>query len=264
MIKYSKVPINLYEYEKWLENKLINPRTKRVIKINNSIYKYLNRINIKKLYLEETVDDKDIISLSEFWIIKDSVKYIVYKNIDNLIFYKDSKNYLRCFEKESIAYMLGYNIKNHPVTGELLPIHIFLNIVSKKIILENKKTISNLALDAFQLFGNNSFFIDYNLFLKLSKDKLLKLYFEISDLYNNNFTDEQRNEISNKVFLLSINDLSIMPINKIQKYILVNIKILLENVNNKYKYMINYILIGGLSIVIDEIKDLYPDFSFSL
>jgi hypothetical protein len=264
MIKCYKDPIKLCEYEKWLENKFINPRTKRIIKKNGIIYKYLDKINIKNLYLAETVDDKDIISLSEFWIIKDSVKCIVYKNIDNLIFYKDSDNYIRCFEKESIEYMLGYNIKKHPVTGELFPNNIFSNIISKKIILEKEKTISNLTLDVFQLFGNNSFFIDHNLFLELSRNNLLKLYFEIRDLYKNNFSDEQRIEISSKVFLLTFDDIAIMSICKIQKYILLNIKILLENSNDKYKNMINYILIGGLSIVINEIRFLYPDFSFSI
>jgi hypothetical protein len=264
MIKCYKDPIKLCEYEKWLENKFINPRTKRIIKKNGVIYKYLDKINIKKLYLAETVDDKDIISLCDFWIIKDSVKYIVYENIDNLIFYKDSENHIRCFEKESVEYMLGYNIKKHPVTGELFPDDIFINIISKKLILEKEKTISELTLDVFQLFGNNSFFIDHNLFLELSKNNLLKLYFEISNLYKNNFSNEQRNEISNKVFILTINDIAIMSVNKIQKYILLNIKILLEYSNDKYKYMINYILIGGLSIVINEIRILYPSFSFLL
>jgi hypothetical protein len=212
--------------------------------------------------LNETIDNKDVISLNEFWIIKDSVKNIIYKDIDNLIFYKDSNNYIRCFEKESLEYMLGYNIINHPVTGELFPSIIFSNIISKKMILEEEKSISELTLDVYQLFSNNSFFMDHKLFLNLSKNNLIELYFEFSNLYNSNFSYDQRCDISISIFLLTCDTLSTMPIDEIQKYIIINIKILLENSNKKYKYMINYVLIGGLSLYIEEVGILYPSFSF--
>ena len=124
--------IKLNEYEKWLANKLINPRTNRPIKKDGKIYRYFDKININLLYLNETIDNKDPISLNEFWIEKDNNKKIVYENINDLVFYKDSQNIIRCFEKNSIEYMLGYNIKNHPVTGEKLPEYLFENISSKK------------------------------------------------------------------------------------------------------------------------------------
>ena len=53
-----------------------------------------------------------------------------------------------------------------------------------------------------------------------------------------------------------------MELEKIQLYILNEISILLDVQKEELKYMINYILIGALGIVIPEIKELYPDFSF--
>lgn len=263
MNKFKSNPIKLSEYENWLSNKLINPRTNRIIKEDCKIYRYFNNFNINMLYINETIDNKDPISLSEFWIEEDNKKKIVYENINNLVFYKDSQNIIRCFEKESIEYMLGYNIKNHPVTSEELPKHIFDNIISKKIVEDKDKTIIELALDVFQLFSNISFFIDSNLFLNLDSKSLLKLYSEISDFYSENFTEEQKNNISNNVFKLNKDEYSNIIIEQKQRYILENMKILLSVNNEGYKYMINYILVGGLTLVIPEVKELYHDFSFA-
>jgi len=252
---YKSNPIKLKEYENWLVNKSINPRTNRSIKKDGKIYRYFDKININALYLNETIDNKDPISLNELWIEKDSKKIIVYENINNLVFYRDSKNIIRCFEKESVEYMLGYNIKNHPVTGELLPENIFKNISSKKMTVEKEKTIPELALDVFQLFNNISFFIDSNLFLNLNESNLLKLYSEIKDFYNENFTEEQKNNISNSIFKLTKEGFSNISKEEKQKYILDSMKKLLSINNNEYKYMINYILVGGLTLVIPEVKN---------
>lgn len=256
-------PITIVEYEKWLENKQINPRTKRRIKENSKIYNCYKKVNYQELLLLSTIDNKDPISLNELWTMDNDIKKIAYDNLDNLVFYKDTYNIIRCFEKESIEYMLGYNIKNHPITNELLPEHIFLNITSKKIITEKDKTVQELAFDVFQLFANLSFFIDCNLFLNLSKENLIKLYHEIKDFYKQNFTIEQQNVIGNTIFKMDENILKDNELEYIQKYILADMKKLLQVDIEEYKYMINYILIGGLSLVIKEIKDTYPDFSFS-
>jgi hypothetical protein len=113
------------------------------------------------------------------------------------------------------------------------------------------------------LFNNNSFFIDHTLFLNLDDDQLIRLYYEIKDFYKENFTEEQKNNISNNIFILSKHQLNDKNLEEKQRYILENIKILLNVQIEEYKYMINYILIGGLSLVIPEIKHLYPDFSFT-
>jgi hypothetical protein len=137
--------ITLDEYKQWLDNKNINPKTKRKIKPNNKIYKLYDLININDLYIKETIDCKDPISLNDFWIERDGIKEIVYKNINNLVFYTDSSNKIRGFEKESLSYMLGYSNKIHPVTGNLIPDHVFENIIPSTVIEDTDKTIAEVA-----------------------------------------------------------------------------------------------------------------------
>ena len=86
---------------------------------------------------------------------------------------------------------------------------------------------------------------------------------KFKDFYKQNFTDEQINIIGNNIFIMDESILKDKDLEFIQKYILDDMKKLLQVDIEEYKYMINYILIGGLSLVIKEIKDTYPDFSFS-
>jgi phage pi2 protein 07 len=110
---YQENPIQLEEYEAWLNNKLRNPRTKKKIKVDGSIYKYFDKIDINKLYLENTIDNKDPISLNDLWIEENGKRIIVYNDINNLVFYKDSQNNVRCFEKESIDEIYACHVVEH-------------------------------------------------------------------------------------------------------------------------------------------------------
>ena len=46
-------------------------------------------------------------------------------------------------------------------------------------------------------------------------------------------------------------------------YLLREIKTIMQYEKEDLKYMINYIILGGLAIVIPEIKENYPDFSYT-
>jgi hypothetical protein len=74
---------------------------------------------------------------------------------------------------------------------------------------------------------------------------------------------ENRQRISNNLFLLSKNELNDNDIDFIKRTILENMKILLECEIEEFKFLINYILVGGLGLVIPQVKKDYPDFSFS-
>jgi hypothetical protein len=263
MESFNKNPITIKELEKWFSNKNINPRTGRKISVDGKIYNYLDSLNIQELYLLSCIDDKDPVSLNNFWIIENNIKKIVHENIRNIIFYYDSNNLIRGFEKETLEYLKGYGISKHPVTQEIIPNEIFNKINPEKIINDNDKSIEDLALEVFQLFTNISFFIDYQQFLSLEKKHLLVLYYEIKDFYLENLNQEQRNQIYNNLFDLTKEQLSQNELIFIQKYILTKIKILLECNIEDYKFLINYILVGGLSLVIPQVKADYPDFSFS-
>lgn len=223
-------------------------------------------IKNKNELLLESIDDRDPISLNKFWIINNNKKEIIYplENINNLIFYYESDNILRCFEIESLRYLKTFNIFNHPITRKPIPLDIFDNI--NIITIDNSNIdIDLLALDAFQGLINSSVFIDYRLFLTLDKTELLKLYYELKDFWIKNFNEEERIIISqnNNILSKTNNNLINMEFIDIQRYILNQIILLLNQDNYQYKNMITYIILGGLSVVIHEIRDDYYNFDFS-
>lgn len=216
--------------------------------------------------LENCNDDRDPISMTIFWTETNGVRTIVYpkENIKDLVFYKDMKDRIMCLEKESLIYLKSYNIKSHPVTMEPFPENIFDNInsINMNQVIEDK-SLKEIALDVFQYFSNISIFIDYNWFLKLNRNLLIKFNYEVRDFWLQNFTPEQRSSVSNTVFSKHESDFVSYTIEEIQLYLLNQMKILLTTEKEDLKYMINYILVGALGIVIPDIKELYPDFDLA-
>lgn len=264
---FTTNPITRDELIKWNKNKLENPRTSRKINPDSKVYKYISSEYEShfKLELIDSIDDKDPISLTPFWINKDGKKIIVYDNCKNLILYKDSHNLIRCFEKDSLEYLKAHKIKNHPITNDIIPEEIFNKVGIKNLEEDRKmKTIKDYALEVFQKFSAISIFIDSEWFMDLNKDKLIKFNYELRDFYNQNLSPSQKADISKeKILVLTDSNLSEKSINEIQKYLLDQINILLDTKKEETKYMVNYIVVGALGIVIPEIKELYPDFAFS-
>ena len=266
MDSFHNNPISTDELHKWNLNKTKNPRTNKKISDKGEIYKYLQSeyIKMKKLpilKLEDSIDDKDPISLAVFWIEKDNKKVIIYTDIKNLILYKDIRGLVRCFEKESLEYIKAHNITKHPITLEDIPNEVLDKITAKNL---EKKTVSDIAFNIFQKFANMSIFIDADWFLSLPKDKLIKFNYEISDMYNQNFTPEQKNEISKiKLFTLDEHSLNNKNLEEIQEYLLEQMNYILDVHKEDLKYMCNYLLLGSLSLIIPKIRELYPDFCFT-
>jgi hypothetical protein len=285
----------------WNSNQLVNPRTNRKINKDCLTYAILRREyyrmilrnkekqmfninpkpNIETIEIKDEepeissleklekillcMDDRDPISMNIFWSEKNNIKTIVYplEDLDNLVFYNDIKNNLRCLEKETLKYLKTYNITKHPVTNELIPEELFKNIISINLE-EIKLSINELALDVFQLFTKKSIFISHESFMLLDKTKLLKFNHEIKDIWIQNLTQEQRNEISIKpLFVKDKEELLKYKLEDIQKYLLENMKTALKCNNENLSFMIFYILVGSLGIVIPEIKEAYSDVSFS-
>jgi hypothetical protein len=224
-------------------------------------------IELQSKLILECNEDRDIISMNLFWIEINGKRKNVYPldKLDNIIFYIDSKNIIRGFEKETIKYMKTYNLINHPISNEPIPLYVLsqVNIIDIKEI-QATKTLENIALDVFQYFSKISIFIDYNLFLDLDKTQLIKFNYELKDFWLQNFSDEQRNKINNSEILMKTeHNLKDDSLEDIQRYLLSQMEILLKCDIEEYKYMINYILVGALGIVIHQIKEMYPDFIFS-
>lgn len=264
---YNKKEVTQSELIKWKSNPELNPRTNRKITEKGEVYKYLKNCYDKqfsnKLY--ETIDDKDPISLAVFWIEENGNRRIIYNDISSLIFYKDSYNLVRCFERETLEYLKAHNITKHPTTMEEIPNDVFKNICAKDLQKEKKrKTNNEIAFEIFQKLSSLSIFIDSELFMNLDKKKLIKFNYEISDMYKKNFSSYQLKEISNRLLFSKYhNEIESMTLDSIQKYLLQDIDELLSVKKNQLKYMCNYLLVGSLSIVIPKIRTLYPDICFN-
>ena len=284
---FKNNPLSLDELAKWINNPNYNPRSGCKITENGQLFKTINKSYLEnkilvddlydklyckyyldpKKFLIQSNDDRDPISMNLFWEEENGIKKVVYPddNFINLVIYKDSKNIVRCIEIESLKYLKTYNLIMHPISQEEIP-SIILDKIEKLDIskIENNKTIENMALDIFQYFSKISIFINYESFLQLNKSELFKFNFELRDFWLQNFSKKQRNDVSSDVILSKDqNSMEEYNLEDIQKYLLSQLKVLLSCEKEEYKYMINYIIVGALGIVIPEIKEMYPDFSFS-
>lgn len=270
-----KEPFTINELEKWNINKNINPRTQRKIKKNKKLYKniefqyknyILSKVKYETFEITDSIDQRDPISLNKFYIINSKgEKEIIYQGNSRLILYRESTNLIRCFEKETLEYLKAYNICHHPVSLEEIPKHILDKINPKKIKMEFNS--EEKALQVFQLFTDISIFIDYKLFCNLNKNELIKLNFELKDLYYQNFSKNDRIKIDkkdgNRYFKKDSSLLHYVEIEDIKIYILEQMENILKYHNKDLKFMINYIILGGLSLVIEDVKKYYDNFNFS-
>lgn len=270
MSHYNKYPINIDELMIWKRNHLVNPRTNRKIKKNSRLYKYI-KDNYKKHFpnnidIFDSNDLRDPVSLKLFYSIDSSGnKKLIYDNPENLIIYKESDNIIRCLEKETLSYFKTYDINQHPISQKEIPIDVLQKIESK--VIDDKLTPEEKALKVFQMFTSISIFIDYKLFLNLNKKNLTKLNYELKDFYYQNFSDDDRIKIDGNngklYFQKKESELKDLELKQIQHYILDQIENILSYQNDDLKFMINYIILGGLSLVLPEVKEYYDNFNFS-
>lgn len=266
---------SLDELKQWKIDPLINPRTKKTIKINGPTFKIIKKeYDRRKDSIKENNisilnqliicdDDRDPISMNLFWIEKEGIKSIVYplEDLNNLVFYTDTHNKIRCLEKDTISHLKSYNILIHPVSMELIPEELFEKIIS--ININNNISIDNFALNVFQLFTKKSIFIDYKLFMALGETKLYCLNNEIRDIWIQNLSLDQRESISERILFNKTSlELHNYKLEDIQRYFLEDIKASLE-CDEELLIMVNYIIIGVLGIVIPEIKENYSDIMFA-
>ncbi len=266
---FERIPINLNELMNWKRNKLVNPRTNRKIKFKGGIYNYIQENYCKQFpnnfdFLD-SIDSRDPISLKQFYIEDGTSKIFTYDNPDNIVIYKESNEIIRCFEKETISYLNTYKIKKHPISQKDIPNYI-LEQVSEKII-DNNISIEDKALKIFQMFTKISLFIDYKLFLNLSRSKLNRLNYELKEFYYENLSVSDRSKIDGKdgkqILKFRESNLNELSEDKVKSYLLDQFETLLNYKNEDLKFMINYIILGALSLVIDEVKEIYDNFNFS-
>ena len=255
----------------WNLNKEVNPRSQRKISKEGITYKnYLK--TYQKIFPNNynffDAENKDPVSLEIIWEERNNKKIFIYPDYKNLILYKDENNMINCFEKVTINDFITHKIKVHPTTFAEIPDDILKSIDYK--LVEIKKTVRERALEVFQIFLNLSIFIDREDFLNLNNNQLDKLYYETFDFFIQNLNENLINNIKefgktkNKyIYNFTVNEFSNFDVEKKQTILLDSFDILLSYEDEQIKSMSYYIILGGLSIVIPEIKKNYPDFSFS-
>jgi len=229
----------------------------------NTLLTLENTFNIINSYY-----DIDPITMTQLWELNENnnkVRVYPENKINELIYYYDYNNRLICFELESIKFLKYYNIKTHPITFDPIPSNIFNNINCIDIIINDD--IENIAANIFKSLKILSVNINYKLFLLLSNDNLLKLYYELNDFWKQNFTCSQKELIKENIghtiiFNKQQSELKNNSLEKIQKYILIEMKLLLTCNIEEYKHMISYIIVCALSTVIPEINKDYPGFIY--
>ena len=240
--------------------------------INNTTLTTKNNTTLlpteKKINILDSYYDTDPITLAQFWEYDDNNNKIqVYSDdkINDLIYYYDSNNRLLCFELESIKFLKCYNIKTHPYTFDIIPLHIFNNICCIDIIKNDD--IYSIAANVFKSLGILAININYKWFLILSQEQLLKFYYELNEFWIHNFTKLQQDEILINIghtitFNKKKSELGLCKIEEVQKYLLIEMKILLTCNIEEYKFMISYIITSALSTVIPEINEMYPGYIY--
>uniref|UniRef100_A0A6C0J6I8 2-cysteine adaptor domain-containing protein n=1 Tax=viral metagenome TaxID=1070528 RepID=A0A6C0J6I8_9ZZZZ len=263
--------LNITEIIDWYNNKYINPRTKRKIKEKGKLYEFF-KDKYEKIFPNDInffqADHIDPVSLTEIWVIRNNKKEFVYPDYENLLLYKDKNDIVNCFEKDTINYFIHHKINIHPVTSTEIPQEV-LNIIEYKEIIINK-TIEHLALDVFQLFNNISVFVDHKEYIKLSEDKLNKLYYETFEFFHQNLPENKINTIKElgkdkniEIYEIKCEQFTEKIFEDKQKFILDIFKFLLDFKDDDVKLMTYYIILGGLSLFIPKIKTDYPDFCFN-
>ena len=274
-------PVTIEELLMWKRCTWRNPRSKRSMKntrydyTRTKLYLYLYRNYHEKFPngydIFDSIDEKDPITLEYFYSSNNGQLKLEYHDIEDLIIYPeiDSRNnkLIRCIKKDSLSYLKNYNITKHPVSQIEITEEVLNLVEEKKGIEETELSIKDKSLQVFQIFNNISIFIDFNLYLQLSKQNLCKLNYELKDFYYQNLSSEQRVVIDKndgeKLFKLDTNDLENEDIEFIQFYILNQIEPVIKCDHEEIKLMANYLVLGGLSLVIDEVKESYENFAFS-
>ena len=269
MSQFKKIEITTQELLDWKRNKLFNPRSNRPIKENSKLFNYIqekyNKVFPLGFDIFDSNEERDPVSLNYFYSYDlSNNKQLIYTNISNLILYQESESIIRCFEKESLQHLKAYNIMNHPVSMKSIP-----NIIIQAIpdmVINKEMSLEEKALQVFQLFTEISIFINYKLYLNLKKTDLLTLNYEISDFYSQNLSIDDRKKIDKKdgkqFFHLSKDMLQDKEEDFIKFYILEQIEHILSYSEDDFKFMLNYIVLGGLSLVIKEVKEYYDSFNF--
>lgn len=258
MSYFLKIPITKSELDKWTNNKSVNPRTNRKITKNGKIYQYfekeLNKID--KLNLFNVSTNEEPIMFEKFFdetenkLLVDETKYLIWK---------ESSGRIMALHYKSLLGLQKAKINTHPITRNIIPNSVFTkaNEINKNVksinSIEPIETIESLALRTFQYFNNLCIYIDNKDYVNLPSNKITVLKNELYSFYNENLSQIQKNQFKKKKFFCKNS----------KRDILLDIIYLMDNVSEKDKIFVSYLILGGLILVLPKLKKNYPFLEFS-
>ncbi|XWV26519.1 hypothetical protein QJ857_gp0548 [Tupanvirus soda lake] len=286
--KVSTIENSMKENEDELEIKLL-------ILANDEEYSEVISKLIGPVFDDITVseDEQDPVTFDEIWTIKDGVKIPASVNKYYLFSYKDSKDKIRCLTIFTMYSMINENNLVHPVTMEEIPnkdvkrAKKLIDLYQTKLGLfkEDDSNLSpefklrNRLTKLFKQFHIHSIYLEENWFLNLDdKSKLYKIIKETEKLVSNNiktinptlhgFKVFQKREPSkkygkpSKTLQPKIDDDD--SIFKLQEYIVGEWEKLIQAADTPQNQVPIWILALGLSFVVPEVKQKYPDLEIIL
>ena len=280
--KISTIVNNHKENEDDLEIKLL-------ILVNDDEYSEKIPELIGPIFHDITLsdDEQDPITLDPIWKYVDGVKVPALVNKYYLFSYIDSKGKIRCFTIFVLYDMFMNNELVHPITMEPIPerdivrAKELIDIYSKKIDLFkqiDESTISpefklkNRLTRLFQKFHLHSIYFEESWLLSITNPKdLYKIITETEKLVTNNIPSINGNLHSLNLFQQKpqkkISKIPVMvdddPI-ILKEYIIGEWEKLIEAADKPQNQIPIWILASGISFVVPEIKQKYPDLEIML
>lgn len=288
--KVSTIENCLKENEDELEIKLL-------ILVNDE---YCNKIAelIGPVFQDITIseDQQDPITYDEIWTIKDGVKVPSGMNKYYLFSYLDSRKKIRCLSIFTIYNMINENNFIHPITMEEIPekdikrAKELIDLYEKKVGLFKEDNLNlspefklkNRLTKLFKQFHVHSIYLEENWLLSIDdKNKLYKIIKETEKLVSNNIKSINSNLHGFKIFqkkeqtkskhsskkkskATKKDDDENDSVFKLQEYIVGEWERLIEAADNSQNQIPIWILASGLSFVVPQVKQKYPDLEIML
>ena len=246
-------------------------------------------------------DEQDPVTLDTIWKINGGIKIPASVNKYYLFSYYDSKDKIRCLTIFTIYNMIQDGIYTHPITMEDIPESDFkraqklIDLYQTKIGLFSKQDESTMSPEfklknrltkLFKRFHIHSIYFEEKWLMSINdKNTLFKIINESEKLVSNNwksinpnlhglriFQKKQVRKLSNnrgrsrisKTRKTGVNNEDSETVTELQEYIVDEWEKLIEASDTPQNQIPIWILASGLSFVVPEVKQKYPDLEIML
>lgn len=237
-------------------------------------------------------DEHDPVTMDPIWTWINGVKIPAAVNKYYLFSYEDSKQKIRCITIFTLYDMLQSNDYKHPITMEEIPKEAIdrakelIDIYSTKIGLFNQDEtnlsaefkLKNRITKLFKQFHIHSIYLEESWFTSITdENQLYKIITETEKLVSNNiksinpdlhnfkiFQKKQIMKSKKKGKMSKMSNDEDDNLIMLQEYIVSEWEKLISAADNSQNQIPIWILVSGLSFVVPEIKQKYPNLEIML